>query len=83
MVFVRPLISLSPSTWSLVVMVMEPLKGISYKSRTMLVLTVYLISKNVSVCRTFLGSVSDYCAHHAKCPIIIVRKKSSDAAKSS
>ena len=25
--------------------------------------------------RTFLGSVSDYCAHHAKCPIVIVRKK--------
>ncbi|KAI6673906.1 hypothetical protein NL676_001812 [Syzygium grande] len=23
--------------------------------------------------RTILGSVSDYCAHHAKCPILIVR----------
>ncbi|XP_030484305.1 universal stress protein A-like protein isoform X1 [Cannabis sativa] len=23
--------------------------------------------------RAFLGSVSDYCAHHAKCPILIVR----------
>ncbi|KAI3988538.1 hypothetical protein MKX01_026352 [Papaver californicum] len=23
--------------------------------------------------RAFLGSVSDYCAHHAKCPIIIVK----------
>ncbi|CAG7882400.1 unnamed protein product [Brassica rapa] len=23
--------------------------------------------------RSFLGSVSDYCAHHAKCPILIVR----------
>ncbi|KAF9596205.1 hypothetical protein IFM89_007887 [Coptis chinensis] len=23
--------------------------------------------------RTFLGSVSDYCAHHAKCPILIVK----------
>ncbi|CAA6658850.1 unnamed protein product [Spirodela intermedia] len=23
--------------------------------------------------RAFLGSVSDYCAHHAKCPILIVK----------
>ncbi|KAF5799387.1 putative universal stress protein A [Helianthus annuus] len=23
--------------------------------------------------RAFLGSVSDYCAHHAKCPVLIVR----------
>ncbi|XP_065852562.1 universal stress protein A-like protein isoform X2 [Euphorbia lathyris] len=23
--------------------------------------------------RAFLGSVSDYCSHHAKCPILIVR----------
>ena len=28
---------------------------------------------NVS-CRAVLGSVSDYCAHHAKCPVIIVKK---------
>ncbi|KAH7365447.1 hypothetical protein KP509_18G028900 [Ceratopteris richardii] len=25
--------------------------------------------------RTFLGSVSDYCAHHAKCPVVIVKNK--------
>ena len=24
-------------------------------------------------CRAFLGSVSDYCAHHANCPILIVK----------
>uniref|UniRef100_A0A0D6R347 UspA domain-containing protein n=1 Tax=Araucaria cunninghamii TaxID=56994 RepID=A0A0D6R347_ARACU len=24
--------------------------------------------------RAVLGSVSDYCAHHAKCPVLIVRK---------
>jgi hypothetical protein len=24
--------------------------------------------------RAVLGSVSDYCAHHAKCPVIIVKK---------
>jgi len=24
--------------------------------------------------RTFLGSVSDYCAHHAKCPVMIIKK---------
>jgi len=24
-------------------------------------------------CRAFLGSVSDYCAHHAKAPILIVK----------
>ncbi|KAL5726103.1 hypothetical protein ACHQM5_009173 [Ranunculus cassubicifolius] len=24
--------------------------------------------------RTFLGSVSSYCAHHAKCPVLIVKK---------
>ncbi|XP_008241215.1 PREDICTED: universal stress protein YxiE-like [Prunus mume] len=23
--------------------------------------------------RTFIGSVSDYCAHHAKCPVVIVK----------
>ncbi|KAG8376858.1 hypothetical protein BUALT_Bualt09G0107600 [Buddleja alternifolia] len=23
--------------------------------------------------RTFLGSVSDYCAHHAKCPVLVVK----------
>ncbi|KAH7292966.1 hypothetical protein KP509_28G005600 [Ceratopteris richardii] len=27
-----------------------------------------------AVKRTFLGSVSDYCAHHVKCPLIIVKK---------
>ncbi|XP_052175428.1 uncharacterized protein LOC127790169 [Diospyros lotus] len=26
--------------------------------------------------RAFLGSVSDYCAHHAKCPILIVKPPS-------
>ncbi|GBG84194.1 hypothetical protein CBR_g38165 [Chara braunii] len=24
--------------------------------------------------RTFLGSVSDYCVNHAKCPVVVVRK---------
>ena len=24
--------------------------------------------------RAVLGSVSDYCAHHAKCPVVIVKK---------
>ncbi|XP_059074024.1 universal stress protein A-like protein [Cryptomeria japonica] len=24
--------------------------------------------------RALLGSVSDYCAHHAKCPVLIVKK---------
>ena len=25
------------------------------------------------ICRTILGSVSDYVVHHAKCPVVIVR----------
>ncbi|KAF3431886.1 hypothetical protein FNV43_RR26622 [Rhamnella rubrinervis] len=25
--------------------------------------------------RAFLGSVSNYCVHHAKCPVLVVRKK--------
>ncbi|XP_021749924.1 universal stress protein PHOS32-like [Chenopodium quinoa] len=24
--------------------------------------------------RTFLGSVSDYCVHHAKCPVLVVKQ---------
>ncbi|KAK9156958.1 hypothetical protein Scep_003532 [Stephania cephalantha] len=31
-----------------------------------------------SLQRTFLGSVSDYCAHHAKCPVLIVRPQSKE-----
>ena len=27
----------------------------------------------VEFCRTFLGSVSDYCVRHAKCPMVIVK----------
>ncbi|CAN0879149.1 Universal stress protein A-like protein [Linum grandiflorum] len=28
--------------------------------------------------RAFLGSVSDFCAHHAKCPVLIVKPNSAD-----
>ncbi|XP_057425213.1 universal stress protein A-like protein [Lotus japonicus] len=31
--------------------------------------------------RTFLGSVSDYCAHHAKAPILIVKPQEEDHKK--
>ena len=27
----------------------------------------------IGTCRVMLGSVSDYCAHHAKCPLLIVK----------
>jgi nucleotide-binding universal stress UspA family protein len=27
-----------------------------------------------SFCRAFLGSVSDYCAHHAHCSVMIVKQ---------
>ncbi|KAJ9563661.1 hypothetical protein OSB04_008821 [Centaurea solstitialis] len=27
-----------------------------------------------AVTRTFLGSVSNYCVHHAKCPVLVVKK---------
>ncbi|KAF8033070.1 hypothetical protein BT93_D1842 [Corymbia citriodora subsp. variegata] len=27
-----------------------------------------------AVQRAFLGSVSDYCVHNAKCPVLVVRK---------
>ncbi|KAJ3673562.1 hypothetical protein LUZ60_005554 [Juncus effusus] len=28
--------------------------------------------------RAFLGSVSDYCAHHARCPVLIVKPQKAD-----
>ncbi|XP_021682313.2 universal stress protein A-like protein [Hevea brasiliensis] len=31
--------------------------------------------------RAFLGSVSDYCAHHAKCPILIVKPPKETTSK--
>ncbi|XP_059427975.1 uncharacterized protein LOC132161798 [Corylus avellana] len=31
--------------------------------------------------RAFLGSVSDYCAHHAKCPILIVKPPTLESTK--
>jgi nucleotide-binding universal stress UspA family protein len=33
------------------------------------------------VCRAILGSVSDYCAHHAKCPILIVKPPKDSSTK--
>jgi len=33
--------------------------------------------------RTFLGSVSDYCAHHAKCPVMIIKKPHDGSPNSS
>ncbi|XP_028768263.1 universal stress protein A-like protein [Neltuma alba] len=30
-----------------------------------------------SLQRAFLGSVSNYCVHHAKCPVLVVKKKAS------
>jgi nucleotide-binding universal stress UspA family protein len=35
---------------------------------------VYLGSRGLGVMkRTFLGSVGDYCAHHLKCPVMIIK----------
>ncbi|KAH7292970.1 hypothetical protein KP509_28G005900 [Ceratopteris richardii] len=33
-----------------------------------------------AVKRALLGSVSDYCAHHVKCPIVIVKKPKEDGS---
>ncbi|KAL2945395.1 hypothetical protein RDABS01_006153, partial [Bienertia sinuspersici] len=30
--------------------------------------------RNLFCCRAFLGSVSDYCAHHANCSVMIIKK---------
>ncbi|KAK3026331.1 hypothetical protein RJ639_041380, partial [Escallonia herrerae] len=32
-----------------------------------------VLLKEIAGCRALLGSVSDYCAHYVKCPILIVK----------
>jgi len=48
------------------------LEGAREEGATMLVLGTRGMGK---VRRTFLGSVSDYCIHHAFCPVLVCRHK--------
>lgn len=46
----------------------------SRKLRTSLYLVFWVLT-SLHICRALLGSVSDYCAKHVKCPVVIVKHR--------